>query len=126
MGQPAKVAREDMGPDYVSQIRELVEKDHVGAARKLVDEALLVCPDDLELLKWKEVLAPAFVYGRRPVKFEGTPEHGWLVAHSAEYKGQWVAVLGEELLAYAPTQQELIATLKKLASKRLPVVEHIE
>ena len=126
MGQAAKVLREDAAPDYVSQIRKLVQEERIGAARQLVEEALRECPDDPDLLKWKEVLAPAFVYGRRPVNFEGTPEHGWIVAHAAEYKGQWVAVLDEELLAHAPTQMELIAKLKKLASKRLPVVEHIK
>ena len=126
MGQAAKVLREDAAPDYVSQIRELVEKERIGAARKLVDEALQEDPDNPDLLRWKELLAPAFVYGRRPVNFEGTPEHGWIVAHAAEHKGQWVAVLDEELLAHAPTQMELIAKLKKLASKRLPVVEYIE
>jgi Family of unknown function (DUF5678) len=126
MGQAVKVLREDAAPDYISQIRALLQEERIGAARKLVDEALQECPDDPDLLKWKEILAPAFVYGRRPVNFEGTPEHGWIVAHAAEYKGQWVAVLGQELLAHAPTQMELIAKLKRLASKRLPVVEHIE
>lgn len=126
MGEPAKVIREDASADYEARIRKLVEEDRVGGARRLVEEALREHPGDPELLRWQELLAPAFVYGRRPVEFEGTAEHGWLAANAADYKGEWVAVLGEELLAHAPTQRELIAKLKKLAYRELPVIEHIE
>ena len=126
MGKPAQVARDDVSSKYESRIQKLVEEDRVDAARKLVEETLRESPADPTLLSWKEVLAPGRVFGRRPVNLEGTAEQKWFASHTGQYKGRWVAVLGEELLAHAPTLQELNTKLKKLAPRSLPVVHHIE
>jgi hypothetical protein len=126
MGKAAQVVREDVGSEYESQIRRLVEEDRVGAARKLVEEALRQSPNDPALLGWKEILAPGRVFGRLPVSLGGTAEQRWFAAQAKQYSGQWVAVLGEELLAHAPTLQELSAKLKQHAPKNLPVIRHIE
>lgn len=126
MGKAAQAVRDDVSSKYESRIQKLVEEDRVGGARKLVEEALRESPDDPTLLSWKEVLAPGRVFGRRPVNLEGTAEQGWFATQAGQHKGQWVAVLGEELLAHAPTLQELSTKLKKLAPKSLPVVHHIE
>jgi uncharacterized protein DUF5678 len=115
-----------MSSKYESQIQKLVEEDRVGAARKLVEEALWENPSDPTLLSWQEVLAPGRVFGRRPVNLEGTAEHQWFTAHSGQHRGQWVAVTGEELLAHASTLQELSSILKKLSPTSLPVIQHIE
>ena len=40
MRKPAQVARDDVSSKYESRIQKLVEEDRVGAARKLVDDAL--------------------------------------------------------------------------------------
>lgn len=126
MGKPAQVVRDDVSSKYESQIQKLVEEDRVAAARKLVEEALRTSPNDPTLLSWKEILAPGRVFGRRPVNLEDAAEHQWFTSHAGHYRGQWVAVLGEELLAHAPTLQELSTKLKKLAPRSLPVVHHIE
>jgi uncharacterized protein DUF5678 len=126
MGKTAQVVREDLSNKYESRIQKLVEEDRVGGARKLVEEALRESPDDPTLLSWKEVLAPGRVFGSRPVNLEGTAEERWFAAQAGQYSGQWVAVLGENLLAHAPTLQELSTKLKKLAPRNLPVVHHIE
>ena len=125
MGKSAQVVRDDVG-NYESRIQKLVAEDRVERARKLVEEALRESPDDPTLLGWKEVLAPGHVFGRRPVNLEGSAEQKWFASHSGQYKGQWVAVLSEELLAHAPTLQELSTRLKKLAPESLPVIQHIE
>jgi hypothetical protein len=126
MGKAAQVVREDASSEVESRIRKLVEEDRVGGARKLVEEALRQSPNDPVLLSWKEILAPGRVFGRMPVSLEGTAEQRWFAAQAKQYSGQWVAVLGEELLAHAPTLQELSAKLKKRAPKNLPVIHHIE
>ena len=43
---------------YAERIRELVEQDYVGGARKLLAEALERGEQDAELLQWQRVLAP--------------------------------------------------------------------
>lgn len=126
MGRAAEIAKKDTETAYVPRIRRLVEEDKVGAARKLVEEALLENPEEPDLAYWKEVLSPARVFGRTPVRLEDAAELAWFAAHAGEYKGRWVAVSGEELLAHASTLQELSARLKELAPKDLPLVYHIE
>jgi len=126
MAKPAQVIRDDVSSKYESRIQKLVEEDRVDGARKLVEEALRASPEDPTLLSWKEVLAPGRVFGRGPVNLEITAEQKWFASHTGQYKGRWVAVLGEELVAHAPTLQELSAKLKELAPKGLPVVHHIE
>ena len=126
MGKPAQVAHGDVNSEPESRIRKLLEEDRVGGARKLVEEALRQSPNDPALLNWKEILSPGRVFGRKPVSLEGTAEQRWFAAQASHYRGQWVAVLGEELLAHAPTLQELSTKLKDLAPKNLPVVHHIE
>jgi hypothetical protein len=126
MGKPAQGVRDDVSSKYESRIQKLVKEDRVDGARKLVEEALQENPVDPTLLRWKEVLAPGRVFGRRPVNLEGTTEQKWFASHTGPYKGRWVAVLGEELLAHAPTLQELSAKLKDLSPKSLPVIHHIE
>jgi len=126
MGKPAQVVRDDVSGKYEPRIQKLIEEDRVGAARKLVEEALRENPSDPTLLGWKEVLAPGRVFGRRPVNLEGTAEQKWFASHAGQYKGRWVAVLGEELLAHAPTLQELSTKLKTLTPKSLPVIHHFE
>jgi hypothetical protein len=125
MGKSAQVVRDDVG-NHESRIQKLVAEDRVERARKLVEEALRESPDDPTLLGWKEVLAPGSVFGRRPVRIEGTAEQKWIASHTGQYQGQWVAVLGGELLAHVPTLRELSTELKKLSPRSLPVVHHIE
>jgi len=124
MGKAAQAGSDDSS--YGSRIQKLVEQDRVGGARQLVEEALRERPNDLDLLSWKEVLAPGRVFGRKPVNFEGTAEQRWIAEEAGRYKGQWVAVLGNELLAHAPTLQELSTKLKQLSPPKLPVVHHVE
>ena len=41
-----------------------------------------------------------------------TAEFAWLTAHSAEYRGQWVALMGTALVAAAPSLKELRRCLR--------------
>lgn len=124
MGKAAQAISDDSS--YGSRIQKLVEQDRVGGARLLVEEALRERPNDPDLLSWNEILAPGRVFGRKPVNFDGTVEQRWIAKEAGRYKDQWVAVLGDELLAHAPTLQELSTKLKQLAPKNLPVVHHVK
>ena len=67
--QPMATRRALRKPDpdirsYAERIRELVEQDYVGGARKLLAESVMGAADE-ELLKWQRVLAPAVVQNQQ-------------------------------------------------------------
>jgi hypothetical protein len=122
MPRPARIPPADVH-SYVDRIREHVQRDEVGAARRLVAEALREGSTEPELAYWAEVLAPAKVLGVHPAT--GTDlqaEIRCLNEHAKEYRGQWVAVLGEKLLAHAETLEELRTKLSQLALPTRPLV----
>jgi Family of unknown function (DUF5678) len=98
---------------YRERIRELVEQDYVGAARKLLAEALEKGNHGEDLSGWQRVLAPAKILrvgGERDV--DRTPDFQWLKDHGDMYRGQWVALFGGELLASGANLEKLLAQLK--------------
>lgn len=126
MGRAAEIAKKDTETAYVPRIRRLVEEDKVGAARKLVEEALRENPDEPYLAYWKEVLSPARFLGVNPARdFDRSAEIRWLEEHWPEYRGEWVALLGEELLAHG-TLKEVSARLDKEFPGAPVLLEYIE
>jgi hypothetical protein len=114
MGKALKIAQPDESELYVPRIRALVEEERVREARALVKEALLKNPSEPGLQGWSEVLAPAKHLGTRPASdFDRTPEIRWLEEHWEEYRGQWVALLHDQLLAHG-TLDEVTAQLNAI------------
>ncbi len=79
------------------------------AAGQLSVEGAKYHPDDPEIQKYARVLAPPKVVSRRlPPNVSRKANRDWLMAHSGEYKGQWVAVRNGELLGEAKSLKELV------------------
>ena len=123
MAEPVKVPYPEGAESYVARIRELVETDRVRGARRLVAEAIEVFPDHPDLIAWSKLLSPAEV-----IKVGGsldrdrTPEFHWLDAHGPEYRGEWVAVLGEQLIAHARDGAEFRTKLNAVPTDFPPLV----
>jgi hypothetical protein len=49
-------------------------------------------------------------------------EYRWLAIHGPAFRGQWVAVAGESLLAHAGSLQGLVEALKAGEHDRTPLV----
>lgn len=126
MPAPARIAQTEAPVSYVARIREHVERDEVGAARRVLAEALREGADEPGLKHWADVLAPAKFIGFRPAS--GTDlqvEMRWFAEHAQEYRGEWVAVLNGELLAHAETHEDLRAKLDVISPSEYPLVHFI-
>jgi hypothetical protein len=127
MPQAARIPQDHAHSSYVERIRHHVEKDEVGAARRLVAEALREGVDEPGLKRWAEVLAPARILGHRPAS---TTNHEadllWLQEHGRKYRGEWVAVLHGELLAHAKNYGDMRAQFGPLKPDDHPLVQFIE
>jgi len=127
MAKAFKIARTDESELYVPRIQALVNEERIREARALVKEALLHNPLEPGLRAWSEVLAPAKPLPRTPgrgMDFDRSAEIRWLEEHVDEYRGQWVAVLGDELLAHG-TLDEVTAELKAKPPKARALLHYI-
>jgi hypothetical protein len=126
MPTPARIAQTEAPVSYVARIREHVERDEVGAARRVLAEALRAGADEPGLKHWADVLAPAKIIGFSPAS--GTDlqvEMRWFAEHAQEHRGEWVAVHNGELLAHAEAYEDLRAKLDAIAPKGFPLVHFI-
>lgn len=127
MAQALKIASTNESELYVPRIRALVEEGRVREARELVKEALLNNPEEPELRHWSEVLAPAKAWTAPPgtgMDFDRSAEIRWLEEHWQEYRGEWVALLHDELLAHG-TLDEVMVRLKVVDPEALALLHRI-
>jgi hypothetical protein len=121
MAEPIKVPYEETAESYVARIRDLVETDRVRGARRLVAEAIEIFPHHPDVIAWSKLLSPAKVIKvGGPLDKDRTPEYRWLDAHGPQYRGEWVAVLGDRLVAHAVDYAELNAELDRLPPEEFP------
>jgi len=127
MGQPLRKAEPETR-SYRERIRELVEADRVEGARRLLAEALERGDHGEDLSGWQRVLAKGkpIRVGGGELDFDRTPEVTWIREKSDPYKGQWVALLGDELLAHSASLDEVMSVLEANKPPRRPMVHYID
>lgn len=95
--------------DYVRAVQLALTAGAHLKARQLAAEGSALYPDHDELQKYAHVLAPPKILARGlPPDPNAGADMRWLKAHWEEYRGQWVALRGGELLGVASTWRDLI------------------
>jgi len=123
MAESMKVPYEETAEEYAARIRDLVESDRVTGARRLVTEAIERFPDHPELIPWQKALSRATVVRvGGPLDRDRTPEYRWLETQGPQYRGEWVAVLGDQLVAHSRDSREFRALLDKAHPDFPPLV----
>jgi uncharacterized protein DUF5678 len=127
MPRAARIPRDDDHASYVDRIREHVEREEVGAARRILAEALREGSHEPGLTDWERLLAPGKVLGTSPPsESDFETDFRCLEGLARDYKGQWVAVFKGELLANARSYAELRAHLSQKAPQARPLVYFFE
>jgi hypothetical protein len=111
---------------YVALIRGMLDRDQVIAARALLSVALTELPSAPELLRAAAVLAVPKSARRSVRDVERTNEYSWLTSHAAAYRGKWVAVVGNELIASAGSLKELLQSLKSSGRESEPLIHRVD
>jgi len=115
----------DSTPPYASLIRVLIEQDKIGPARKLLAIALAEAAAEPALLRLQRALAPPKISKSSATDADRSREYGWLALHRAQFRGRWVAVVGDDLLAEASTFKELRQKLRQLTAKA-PLIYRVD
>jgi len=113
---------------YSERIRELVEADKVEGARRLLAEALERGEKEPDLSEWQKVLAKGkpIRVGGGDLDFDRSLEITWIREKSIPYQGQWVALLGDELLAHSKSLDEVVSILKANQPPRRPMLYYVD
>lgn len=128
MAEPVKVSREEETPEsYVARIQDLIERDRVSGARRLIAEALAHFPGHSALIPWQKALSRAKVVKvGGPLDRDRSPEYRWLETHGPRYQGEWVAVLGDRLVAHSRDVDEFRAKLDATPTDFPPLVVKVQ
>lgn len=128
MAEPVKVSREEETPEaYVARIQDLIERDRVSGARRLIAEALERFPGHPVLVPWQKALSRARVVKvGGPLDRDRTPEYRWLETHGPDSRGEWVAVLGDRMVAHSRNVDELRAMLDATPTDFPPLVVKVQ
>lgn len=104
-------------PDIVSRvmaIRDLLQKGHIAAARKLLDLIPVGALEQPAINRLRRALTPPTVRPSERKDTERRQAFAWLRQHAHEYRGQWVAVGDSGLIAATTTLKELRQQLRSL------------
>jgi|SRR6185436_4011978 len=122
MSAPLRLRHTEDPPDVEQKIRSLLAEGQIWEAQELLKSVGEDVPVDPKL---REVLSPPRVRESDLKDFDRSAEFHWLKTNWEAYRGKWVALLGEELLASSDTLEELRARLAELNPKRRPLVHHL-
>lgn len=116
----------DLGPGAVlGRLREFVEAGQLNAARRLTEEASRRFPDHDEIQRARHILRAAEATPNPFAQPTTAAEIEWLDNPPAEARGNWVALVGSELVGMAETLAELMNQLKTKNLQRLPLVQRL-
>ncbi len=124
MAHANEMTTSSTSPD-ARRIRELVSRERLLEARDLLREALRNDDENPELQGLRAVLAPPQVTSIQLHDADRTEELDWIARHGKEYRGEWIAVRGDTLVAHAHSLKKLREALQTLPDDRKPLIHRI-
>jgi hypothetical protein len=110
---------------WIRVLQNLIERDMIAEARSVLDKIPQSAFGTEQLENLRRVLAPPKV-GRSAIRgLDRTREWNWLRRHSEDYRGKWVAVLGDELVASADVLSDLLEVLRERPLLHRPLIHRI-
>ena len=126
-----RIPRESPGPGpdvqaFVITIRGFIESEQLAAARQMLNAAPAYILSDPFVVKLRSILAPPIVKQVDKRDVDRIQEYEWLKTEGHKYRGRWVALEGNNLLASTLTLRELRETLKTLVLTRQPLLHRVD
>ena len=105
------------------RIRSLLLEGRIRDAHEALEAAGPDAPVDPKL---REVLSPPKIKRSDKRDVDRSAEFRWLDANSAQFRGQWVALVGETLVASASSLHVLLSDLKANPPLGKPLIHHLD
>lgn len=120
-GEAGRTAR----TSTIAAVRDLLQKEQITSARRLLNLLPADILDDPAMRRLRRALAAPVVRASEHRDVERIGEYEWLRRHADEYRGQWVALAGDRLLASASTLRELRVRLLVETAERPPLIHRL-
>jgi hypothetical protein len=113
------------GGGFPQVVRQLFAAGDIRGARKLLDA---VVPESLhpDLKRLRAVIRSPRVTRQSKTFASRGAEFNWLKVNGNAYRGRWVALQDDTLIAHASTMRELLDIVGKVAPDAKPLVHHID
>jgi hypothetical protein len=111
---------------FLEEIQAIINSGTLRGAREVAERGLVLYPDHPELRRLHHVLRPyeaRSVPGGKHIP-DRRDTYEWLRRNADQYKGQWVAVLGSDLIAASPDLDEVLEAVKSAPLDALPLLHH--
>lgn len=109
----------------VEQVKDLLENGAVDKARKILESQSVAFMSDERLLKLSRVIRPGRVVTHDTRGPDRKAEMAWIKSNASDYKGKWVAVLGDSLVASGKDLKSVLASVRKQQFKTQPLIHRI-
>jgi hypothetical protein len=111
---------------FLIAVRDLIESEQLSAARHLLRAAPAYILSDPLAVNLRSVLAPPVVkqIGKRDV--DRSREYNWLRTEGHKFRGHWVALDGDQLLASAPRLRDLQQALRTMNRGGQPLLHRVD
>jgi len=111
---------------FVIAVRRLIETDQMLAARQMLAAAPTHILTDPLVARLRSILAPPVVKQVQKRDVDRTREYEWLGTDGHKYRGRWVALDGDRLLAVASSLRELQERLKTVDFTHPPLLHRVD
>lgn len=111
---------------FVMAVRRLIETEQLVAARQMLAAAPTHILTDPLVARLRSILSPPVVKRVQKRDVDRTREYEWLGTDGHKYRGRWVALDGNRLLAVASSLRELREQLKTVAFTHPPLLHRVD
>ncbi len=111
---------------FVMAVRRLIESEQLVPARQMLAAAPTRILTDPLVARLRSILAPPVVKRVQKRDVDRTREYEWLRTDGHKYRGRWVALDGDRLLAVASSLRELREQLKTVAFTHPPLLHRVD
>lgn len=107
-------------------VRRLIEAEQLIAATEMLAAAPTRISTDPLVTGLRSILALPVIKRVQKRDVNRTREYAWLGAEGHKYRGRWVALNGDRLLAVASSLRELRQQLKTVAFAHPPLLHRVD
>jgi len=111
---------------FLVAVRDLLSTEQIWAAREMLNAAPTYVLSHPLVAPVRAILAPPTITRTDERDEDRGPEYEWFREQGHRYRGHWVAVDRDRLVASARTLRELRQALRKLAPTRAPLLRRID
>ena len=115
-----RAPQDDQSFPLIESVKELLDQHKIRAARRALEVGLIHDPLNLQAAKLLRAISPGRVSPTGKASSSRERETVWIKRHGQKYRGKWIALDEDKLIAFADTLKELLAILDAGSDQKEP------